>query len=44
MKSRLAAMSRTHAIVKIPEGVEIIESGQQVPFICLNQELFAVPL
>jgi molybdopterin molybdotransferase len=44
MKSRLAAMSRTHAIVKIPEGVESIPAGAQVPFICLNKDLFAVPL
>jgi molybdopterin molybdotransferase len=44
MKSRLAAMSRTHAIVKIPEGVETIPAGERVPFICLNKDLFAVPL
>jgi molybdopterin molybdotransferase len=44
MKSRLAAMSRTHAIVKIPEGVESIAAGERVTFICLNKDLFAVPL
>jgi molybdopterin molybdotransferase len=44
MKSRLAAMSRTHAIAKIPEGIENISAGEQIPFICLNKELFAVPL
>jgi molybdopterin molybdotransferase len=44
MKSRLAAMSRTHAIVKIPEGVEVISAGEHVPFICLNKEVFAVTL
>ncbi len=44
MKSRLAAMTRTHAIVKIPEGVERLPAGEQVPFICLNKDLFAISL
>ena len=44
MKSRLAAMTRTHAIVKIPEGVESLPAGGQVPFICLNKDLFAFSL
>jgi molybdopterin molybdotransferase len=44
MRSRLAAMTRTHAIVKIPEGVERIPAGERLPFICLNKDLFAICL
>ncbi len=44
MKSRLAAMTKTHAIVKIPEGIETIPAGAQVPFLCLNPDVFALPV
>ena len=44
LKSRLMAMSKTDAIVKIPEGVEKIEAGEIVPFICYNRDLFSSPI
>ncbi len=40
MKSRLSAMSRTPAVVRIPEGVDTLMEGSVVPFICFNQETF----
>ena len=43
MKSRLAAMARTPAIIKIPEGVETIMQDTVVPFICLDREYFTLP-
>ncbi|MFP4531817.1 MAG: molybdopterin molybdotransferase MoeA [Desulfobacterales bacterium] len=44
LKSRLAAMTRTPAIVKIPEGVERIAAGSLVPFICLDRQVFEWPI
>ncbi len=40
LKSRLAAIARTPAIVTVPEGVETISAGTQVPFICLDRGIF----
>ncbi len=37
MKSRLAAMSKTPAVVTIPEGVEALPAGSVVPFLCLDR-------
>lgn len=39
MKSRLASMAKTHALVKIPEGVESISAGEMVPFICTSSHV-----
>jgi len=39
MKSRLASMAKTQAIVKIPEGVEVISAETDVPFICTSSNV-----
>lgn len=44
IKSRLSAMAKTPAVVKIPEGVETIPEGTMVPFFCMDQDLFAWPI
>ena len=44
LKSRLAAMTRTPAVVKIPEGMEKIAAGTVVPFLCLDRQLFEWPI
>lgn len=44
LKSRLAAMTQTPAIVKIPEGTDRIAAGTSVPFICLDRRLFEWPI
>jgi len=44
LKSRLIAMSKTQAIVTIPEGTERINAGATVPFVCYNRDLFSFPL
>lgn len=36
MKSRLVSMARADAIVRIPEGREIIPAGELLPYLCLN--------
>ncbi|MGC8605169.1 MAG: molybdopterin molybdotransferase MoeA, partial [Desulfomonilaceae bacterium] len=38
MTRRLSAMSRTHAIVKIPEGVEQLDTQTVLPFAMVNGE------
>ncbi len=43
MKSRLASMSKTQAIVLIPEGVEKIPSGSVIPYVCMDQSVFSMP-
>ncbi|MFO8110974.1 MAG: molybdopterin molybdotransferase MoeA [Desulfosalsimonadaceae bacterium] len=40
MKSRLAAMAKSAAVVKIPEGVDTLLQGSEVPFICLDPKRF----
>lgn len=37
MKSRLAAMSKTPAVVTIPEGVDVLPAGSVLPFLCLDR-------
>lgn len=44
MKSRLASMARSQAIVMIPEGIEHITAGNDVHFICLDFDAFTVRL
>lgn len=44
IKSRLASISRTQAIVRIPEGTTAIPAGTIVPYICMKNELFSVDL
>jgi len=44
MKSRLAAMTKTPAVLKIPEGVEKIAAGELVPFLCLDRKVFEWPI
>jgi len=44
MTSRLAAMARNPAVIKIPEGVETIAEGTRVLFICTAPDLFAYPI
>jgi molybdopterin molybdotransferase len=44
MKSRLDSMSRTQAIVQIPEGVEKIPADSVVPYLCMDPGLFSPPL
>ena len=44
MKSRLAAMARTPAVVKIPEGVDTLLQDTIVPFVCLDRERFMMPI
>ena len=44
MKSRLAAMARTPAVVKIPEGVDTLLQNTLVPFVCLDRERFMMPI
>jgi len=34
MKSRLASMASVHAVVKIPEGRDIMHAGEKVKFMC----------
>ncbi len=43
LKSRLAAMFRTQALVEIPEGVSLIPMGQTVPYWCLDRSVFSLP-
>jgi len=38
MKSRLVSMARAHAIVKIPEGEEVIPAGEKVRFMCTSSQ------
>ncbi len=44
IKSRMAAMAKTPAVVIIPEGIERIAEGTVVPFICVDPHLFAFPI
>ncbi|HMA86991.1 MAG TPA: molybdopterin molybdotransferase MoeA [Desulfosalsimonadaceae bacterium] len=44
LKSRLAAMTQTPAVLKIPEGTEKISAGTMVPFICLDRKVFEWPI
>lgn len=43
-KSRMAGMNRTPAVLRIPEGVETIEAGAQVSFLCLDRQVFEWPV
>ncbi len=43
LKSRLAAMFRTQALVEIPEGVTTLPAGRTVPYWCLDHGVFSVP-
>ena len=44
MKSRLAAMAKSAAVIRIPEGVETLAQGADVPFICLDRRRFMTPI
>ncbi len=44
MKSRMAAMMKTPAVIKIPEGVDRITAGTRVPFLCINPFRFSYPI
>lgn len=44
LKSRMAGMNRTPAVLRIPEGVETIEAGAQVNFLCLDRQVFEWPI
>ena len=44
IKSRMAGMNRTPAVLRIPEGVETIEAGAQVRFLCLDRRMFEWPI
>ena len=43
-KSRMAGMNRTPAVFRIPEGVETIEAGARVKFLCLDRQVFEWPI
>lgn len=44
MKSRLAAMAKAAAVITIPEGVDTLVRGSEVPFICLDRQRFMMPI
>jgi len=44
IKSRLASISRTQAIVRIPEGTIGIPAGTVVPYVCMDNSVFSVDL
>jgi molybdopterin molybdotransferase len=39
MKSRLASMAKNHAIVKIPEGEDMVPAGEKVLFMCTSSRI-----
>ncbi len=44
MKSRLAAMAKSAAVIKIPEGVDTLLEGSEVPFVCLDPQRFMMAI
>lgn len=44
LKSRMAAMARTPAVIMIAEGVSEIPAGARVPFTCFDPEPFCHPV
>ena len=42
LQSRLVSIARTQAIVQIPEGTSVISAGTDVPFICINNDVFSM--